>query len=117
MDHLIAAALGLIAGIAGTLVAPWVHWGIEKKRKRNERRVQLIQSWRMMINKAGFDRTSVLNSPTWDLLMQELPQAVIDDLRRPLTSIHVTIGGPPIDHDRTVLYREISKIEKKWGLI
>lgn len=28
------AFLGLVAGVVGSLVAPWVHWGIEKRREK-----------------------------------------------------------------------------------
>jgi hypothetical protein len=35
---------GLITGAIGSLVAPWVNWGIEKRRKKMDRHRELIAS-------------------------------------------------------------------------
>jgi hypothetical protein len=46
MDALIAAIVGFVTGILGTFVAPWVNWGIEKRRLVREDRRKAIAQWR-----------------------------------------------------------------------
>ena len=42
-NAIIAGLVGLITGAIGSLIAPWVQWGVEKRRKKLERRTALIQ--------------------------------------------------------------------------
>jgi len=42
INYLISGIIGLIIGIIGTLFAPWVKWGIEKKKIKLNRRIELI---------------------------------------------------------------------------
>jgi hypothetical protein len=53
VNAIIAGIVGLVAGAVGSLIAPWVQWGVEKRRKRCERRTALIQRWRDI----GFPRS------------------------------------------------------------
>jgi len=34
-----------------SLIAPWVQWGIEKKRIKQKRRIELLREWRRIISK------------------------------------------------------------------
>ena len=43
---LISGGVGLTTGIIGSLVAPWANWGVEKRRRIQERRVERIKQWR-----------------------------------------------------------------------
>jgi len=49
-DQVIAAVVGGLAGLASgalaSVVAPWVNWGIEKRRFRLQRRRELVGEWR-----------------------------------------------------------------------
>ncbi|GEM_PF-1091195 len=46
---LISILGGLITGVLGSLIAPWVHWGIEKKKQKLNYRKELIAKWRQMV--------------------------------------------------------------------
>jgi hypothetical protein len=37
---------GAVTGTVSSLIAPWAHWGIEKKRLARERRVARIEEWK-----------------------------------------------------------------------
>lgn len=39
---IISGVIGLITGAVGSLIAPWVHWGIEKKKGGNMREEQSL---------------------------------------------------------------------------
>jgi hypothetical protein len=43
---LISGGVGLTTGIVGSLIAPWANWGVEKRRLRQESRVERIGEWR-----------------------------------------------------------------------
>ena len=49
LTALIPASLGLLGGVVGSLIAPWVNWGIEKRRQKLAYRRELVASWRKMI--------------------------------------------------------------------
>jgi hypothetical protein len=49
MVALIALAgtvLGALGAILGSVMTPWVNWGIEKRRRTQDARVELITQWR-----------------------------------------------------------------------
>lgn len=48
-DKLISAAIGLVAGTAGSLIAPWVNWRIEKKRIELAHKRATLAAWRQMV--------------------------------------------------------------------
>src|SRR5215203_734611 len=37
IQYVVPAVLGLVAGVIGSLIAPWVQWAIEKRRDRQKR--------------------------------------------------------------------------------
>ena len=45
-EALNAAAIGLLTGALGSLVAPWVNWGVEKRRLKRDDRKAAISRWR-----------------------------------------------------------------------
>lgn len=117
-NALIAAVVGLLAGAIGSLIAPWVHWGIEKRRRRFDGRELLVRQWREILADAEFDRSKMLNNPSYGALRPLLSKEALERLERPSTHLYSVIGGSPIeDHDRVTLLHEIARIEVKWGLV
>lgn len=47
---LIGAMAGLIAGSIASIIAPWINWGIEKKKQKHTYRKELIGKWRAMVH-------------------------------------------------------------------
>ena len=122
MDPLILSAIiggfaGLITGVIGSLIAPWIHWGIEKKRNKQTWRAELVKQWREILMKDGFSRSDLLNHPLYGPLRELLSDKIKKDLERPTTHIAVDINSPTNNHDRNVILREIARIEKEWDLI
>lgn len=113
---IISGVIGLITGAVGSLIAPWVHWGIEKKRGKHERRAKLIEQWREIISSENFSNEQLLNHPLYGPLREQLSKEVIEQLERPDTSLMVSMTAST-SPDRDVVMREVAIIEKKWGLI
>jgi hypothetical protein len=115
---LISGVVGLFSGAVGSLIAPWVNWGIEKRRKQFESRSELIRQWREIIANTEFDRSTMLKNPLYGALRPLLSPEALKNIERPSTHLYSVIGGPPIDnHDRVTLLHEVARIEREWELV
>jgi hypothetical protein len=83
MEALVAASsgaiAGLITGVIGSLIAPWVQWAIETRRNRQNYRRELIQTWRRVIDEgiiiddAGFNEIyEFTHTPEYSLMKRYL---------------------------------------------
>ncbi|PIU56054.1 MAG: hypothetical protein COS87_03310 [Chloroflexi bacterium CG07_land_8_20_14_0_80_45_17] len=111
MTLLLPAILGLIAGVIGSLVAPWVHWGIEKRRQKINYRRQLIKEWREEID---FDLSSFENKALYSSLRPHLSKETINAIEGNEITIRMGRKGDVI---KGLLLDDIAKIEKEWDLI
>lgn len=71
MDSQVVAAIvggvaGFTTGAVSSLVAPWSNWGVEKRRIRHTRRIDLVEEWRQGLYTAerGGD-LDLLNGYEW----------------------------------------------------
>jgi hypothetical protein len=117
INAIIAGVVGLIAGAIGSLIAPWVQWGVEKCRKKHERRVGLIQRCREILSQENFSRSTLLNDPIYGALRGLLDEKVLKEIERPANHFVVSVNSPTSNSDRDLVLREIAKIEKSWDLI
>ena len=117
LNAIIAGVVGLISGAIGSLVAPWVAWGIEKRRIKHDRRVELIVRWREILSDQDFDRTHLLNDPSYGPLKELLSQKAKEKLERPTNHISLSLNSPITNFDRDIALQEVARIEKHWGLI
>ena len=119
VNALIAGIVGLIAGLVGSLIAPWVQWGVEKKRIKQQRRIEMINQWREILSQENFQRTDFLNHPLYGPLRELIKQDVLKNFERPtLTFIGKSLDESPKDsYDRDIIMKEVARIEKEWGVI
>jgi hypothetical protein len=112
-----AAIVGGIAGLAtgalGSVIAPWVNWGIEKRRSDRQHRRDLVKSWREGLTYDGHNYAVALNSNWYETLRPNLKAGVIEHLESQRTSI-----VPPDNyrHFKDVFTGEVDRIEREWGL-
>ena len=114
INTLIAGGVGLVSGAIGSLIAPWVQWGVEKRRKRYEKRVKQIEQWKELIWSETFDRFQLIRHPSYSSLQGLLSKETRWMLE---SSTHVIEIGSPFDPYQRALLKEIHRIEKSWGLI
>ena len=50
----IGGAAGLLTGTVSSLFAPWAHWGAEKERRQQDRRVARVADWRKGVDELAF---------------------------------------------------------------
>ena len=83
ISAIVGGITGLISGAISSLFAPWINWGIEKRRKKQERRTELVKQWREILMKDDFSRSDLINHPLYGPLRKLLSEKVRKDLERP----------------------------------
>lgn len=121
MTQFATVLLGFIAGIAGSLIAPWVNWGVEKKREKLSHRRELIKEWRKMVKQVieGVDQENV--TPLEMLQRHEayysLERHLSKKTRFEVHTQRTFKAGSTISASLSFILDEVSELEKKWKLI
>lgn len=115
---LIGAVSGLISGAVASLIAPWVHWGIEQKRTRRASRRALLAEAREYVASNLFSGTTFSAKPIYRQLKPYLHREVVDVIENYETFLDQSDdpGQYPRWFRQGVL-DEISRLERKWGLL
>lgn len=116
MDALITPGLAFAGALVGSLIAPLVNWGIEKRRNRIAYRRELIKQWRADIqtNYESFPQFS--SSASYAAIRPHLTKEAVSKLEKPVFHSRAQLGraGDPMRH---LLLDEISRIEREWKLV
>jgi hypothetical protein len=112
----IPSGCGLLAGVIGSLFAPWVQWGIEKRRKRLERRQCLINDCREHLDASEFNGRLFRETAVYAAIRPELPAPLVKDFEGDVFVVQVGGRGAG-DANRRRLLDEVSRLERKWKLV
>jgi hypothetical protein len=109
----------VVASIITGLLAPFVNWVIEKKRKQFENRKQLISEVRSILNREDFSRAVFRKSEVYSRIRPYISKGLDDQIRSTtINLVEKNVDGVDYsDFLREFVNKELSKIEKKWGLI
>lgn len=111
----IGAAGGLASGILASLIAPWVHYGIELRRKSFEYKANRIKDTRALLDKAE-SLTDILNSSLWGFISNNL-----NETERGIVfpkGLVIWEGGADQDsYKKSGISIMLSRLEKEWKLI
>ena len=118
---IVGGVAGIVTGSLSSLFAPWVHWGIEKRRRKLDKRIELIGRWRDMILGWRFysdhTRPTVLSLDLergWVSLKPNLGRSVIQEVARYQER---DISAIELDELVNFLLTEVAKLEKQWKLV
>lgn len=124
-QYVLPSILGLTAGIIGTIVAPWVQWGIEKRKIRLNRKIELLQDVKLWLNNSPSDYYDFVSSTEYLRIRQYLSKKLRD--RMELTTSNQNIEDINVyDDDKDnpfstnyhkYVLKELEDLEEKWGLI
>jgi len=114
---LVPALAGLIAGVIGSLVAPWVNWGIEKRREKHKYRQAIVQRCRELVNSPTFTKQILRASPEYKHLRPYLAQHEADSIERDNHILGGEIQDGPWDAHRRLVTQALEKLEKAWDLV
>lgn len=110
-----AALTGLLSGIVGTLIAPWVNWRIEQRRRLLDSRRDVIRYAREN-SQPGFNHKKFLST---DSFMQ-LKDYFSPELVARIETASTPLGVSPESWQETTGIQvriEIARIEREWGLV
>ncbi|OCH04925.1 hypothetical protein [Aliivibrio fischeri] len=113
VDKLLPALLGLLAGIVGTLIAPWVNWRIEKKRFKQQSRKELIDNARKFLASKEWVQTEFNSTVTYSEIRPHLSQGTINMIEKGELIIRRGRGGNVI---HSAVLDDLARKEKEWGI-
>ncbi|MCL6263183.1 hypothetical protein [Craterilacuibacter sp. RT1T] len=122
------AIVGLISGALGSIFAPWVHWGIEKKKMARKNREELIKEVRLVLSNEEIESSAFRNHAVYSrirpYMSEKAKEAVEGEYSGSghMISEVIVIATGSGRHDGVNSFRnrvldEISELEKQWGLI
>jgi len=110
----IPAFTGLIAGAIGSIVAPWVNWGIEKRKLRLSARREFITTARCSLE-AGADKSAFRESA-----ISQLRPFLSERTRKEIESDTITVQlggrGSGANNYKPHVLDELHTLESKWKL-
>src|SRR5438132_10375429 len=114
---LVPSLLGLLSGAVGSLIAPWVNWGVEKRREKLKYRREVIHRCRERIDSPDFTKQSFRATLEFRYLKRFMSK---DDIRN--IEADTAFLVPQQDENSVLPYRRIlhdavERLEKDWDLI
>ena len=113
---IIPAFVGLIAGAIGSLIAPWIHWRIEKKRKSIEYKQSLIKEARHLVDSSD-SIEQILSSSLWGFISANLSKeekSAVSDSRR--IDLPAWPGLDALAGRKQAISVMLHRLEKEWNL-
>lgn len=127
VTYVIPAIIGAIAGAIVSLFAPWVKWGVEKRKIKLKNRMQLISETRVYLENFAFDYTKFRISKEYSQIRNYLSENMRNKIERigkdypepEKEYIEAQIGGRNhgANNYRNLILDELYFLEKKWNLI
>ena len=117
MDTIIAAAAGLIAGLVGSLIAPWVQWAVETRRSKLTYRREQVEQWREVIEKHDHENSDFTDTAAYSAIRPDLDKKVIHDLESGRVHYSTRRGSGSGSWKKYALLDEVARIERKWNLV
>ncbi len=117
MSWITSAFLGLIGGVVGSLVAPWVQWAIEKRRSKFEYRRSLIEKWRAEIDAFDWVNENFGNSSIYAGMRPHMQAQVIEKFEAQRTIFVAPDDGRGENLPKQWASDEVARIEKEWDLL
>ena len=107
--------MGLLAGIIGSLIAPWVHWGIEKRKTKRKERIQLLEELRSTVPTVKIQGKDFLASKNYIRIRPFLSSKLMDIIESP-NIYHVSRDKNRIPKLNSEFLMELDAIEIEWRL-
>lgn len=115
---LIAAGFGLISGTVASLIAPWVHYFIEHRRRSIEYKIERIAEIRKLLDSAD-SMVDVKKSSLWGFIEAHLNEQERKGAIPIRTMVIQADDGAEISQEdikKQAISRMLSRLEKEWGL-
>jgi hypothetical protein len=115
---LIAAVFGLISGAVASLIAPWVHYFIEHRRRAIEYKIERIAEVRKLLDSSE-SMIDVKKSSLWGFIDAHLNEQERKGAMPIRAMVVQADDGAEISQEdikKQAISRMLSRLEKEWGL-
>jgi hypothetical protein len=112
----IPALTGLVAGAIGSLIAPWVNWGIEKKKLRLTAQREFIAAARRTLE-TGSNKDEFRESGIYSQLRPFLSERTRKEIESDTITVQIGGRGSGANNYRSHVFDELHVLERKWKLI
>ena len=115
---IIGAVAGLLGGAIASLAAPWIHWGIEKRRDRRATQRALIATTRTFVASREFAASSFAKHAEYARLRPHFKADVVRAVENP-DDVQDQMDDPGEFREglRREILDELTRIERRWKLI
>lgn len=117
VEYLVPAITGLVAGLAGSLIAPWIHWGIEKRRLLLESRRTLIRSIRGEMSPPVPTRERFREKPIYSQIRPHLSPRTIEIIESEMVYVQMGGRGQGANNYAHLVLDDMLKLERSWKLL
>lgn len=117
MEWLVTAIIGLISGALGSLIAPWIHWSIEKRKSKLEYKKSLISNWRQFIEEFDWVNNEFGNSSVYGAMRSYMNDEIVKKFEAQRTFHMPPDGGRGKNLKKQWAADEVSRIEREWDLL
>jgi len=118
-EIIVSGVIGLFTGAAGSLIAPWVNWGIEKKKMRLENRRKLIENARHLISARKSNIFTFRQSSEFHQLFEYFSKHAIRVINiDEIDYLDIQVDkyqDIDLEH-KSMILNELKRISKKWKL-
>lgn len=116
-ELVVAVVAGAGGGTLAALVTPWAQWAVDKRRRRAERRAEIIDGARALVHeRQDAERSDILVDPRYLAIRPYIDSAVEERLRGQHTTIvqdpYGTHGNPYLG----LIRDEADRLSQEWGL-
>jgi hypothetical protein len=123
---LISGVFGLLAGVVGSLIAPWINWGIEKQRLKLQHRRDLVAQWRKLLHSVSeFHVLQNTEERYTDFVALVTRHEFFESLQPHLSSKAIDLiqgtrgefwGADGVDEAFKALSSDVDRIRREWRL-
>jgi hypothetical protein len=110
------ALAGLIAGAIGSLIAPWIHWGIDKKKTQHLARREFIAAARRALE-ADSGKHEFRESAIYSQLRPFLSEKTRKEIESDTVTLQIGGRGSGANNFKPRVLDELHVLEKKWKLL
>ena len=112
----VSSGFGLVSGGIGSLIAPWVDWGVEKKRILLTARRDFLKECREQVHKA-LSREAFRDSHIYARLRPLLSPKTLKMIETETITIQTGGRGGGVNNYAPAILDDIARIEREWGLL
>jgi hypothetical protein len=117
MDYkIIAAIIGLLGGVVGSFMTPFVKWDIEKRKLRRQSRIDKIKFWRDEIDQHE-DFSTFFKTQTFNELRPLFTKEEQNSWNVVWHGVYLNQSTPDDRLKTLKFHSKVSELEKEWKII